>query len=95
MHALPWIALGLGIGTALVFEVHWLCVRADYHDYRRCGGTKGIWAFRCARERLKRAYRRQMAGFHEHRGPAPLAPSLGQHVYAQEKTSPPPRGDQA
>ena len=88
-HPILWILSGVCIAVLLTLEVHWLLVRADYRDYKACGGTRGLWAFHRARGRLKNAFRRQQIADHAHRAHAATPPSLGRHVYEQEKAARP------
>jgi len=89
-HPILWILSIVLIAVILTLEVHWLLVRADYRDYKACGGTRGLWAFHRARGRLKNAFRRQQIAVHEHRAPDTPPPSLGRHVYEQENSARPP-----
>ena len=86
-HPILWILAIVFIAVILTLEVHWLLVRADYRDYKACGGTRGLWAFHRARGRLKNAFRRQQIAAHAHRAHDAKPPSLGRHVYEQEKAA--------
>jgi len=82
-----WLSLSIIAGIVIAYEVHWLLVRADYKEYKHCGGSLNLLRFRALREQFKADYRRQREKEQlQHKGRT-LPVNLGAFVRQMEQKS--------